>query len=100
MLEKSVRNICSRLRHCRGVEYVELQIDPKKSVPKIKPCCARFTRPSQFKRYEEAYRPWAIKVGTKSRFLLNVYYEMRWEQDIHDLRREMRIPTVNKPKDS
>jgi len=59
---------------------------------------ARFTRPSQFKRYEEAYRPWAIKVGTKSRFLLNVYYEMRWEQDIHDLRREMRIPTIKRPK--
>merc|ERR1712142_420825 len=51
---------------------------------------ARFKRPSQFKRYE-LYRPWAIKVGTKSRFLLNVYYEMRWEQDIDDLRREMRI---------
>ena len=50
----------------------------------------RFSKASQYKRYEK-YRPWAIKVGTKSRFLMNVYYEMRWEQDIDDLRREMRI---------
>jgi len=57
---------------------------------------ARFKKPSQIKRYEELYRPWAIRVGTKSRFLLNVYYEMRWEQDIDDLRREMRIPTLQK----
>ena len=53
----------------------------------------RFNRASQFKRYK-AYRPWAIKVGTKSRFILNVYYEQRWEQDIEDLRREMRIDPV------
>ena len=52
----------------------------------------RFTK-SQIKRYS-VYRPWAIKVGTKSRFLLNVYYEQRWEQDIQDLRREMRIDPV------
>jgi len=53
---------------------------------------ARFSRPSQYKLYEDHYRPLAIRVGNRSRFLLNVYYEMRWEQDIDDLRKEMRIP--------
>ena len=53
----------------------------------------RFSRPSQYKRYE-AYRPWAIKVGTRAKFFLNVYYEQRWEQDIEDLRKEMRIDPV------
>jgi len=57
---------------------------------------ARFSRPSQYKLYEEHYRPLAIKVGNRSTFLLNTYYEMRWEQDIDDLRKEMRIPP-NKP---
>ena len=62
---------------------------------------ARFAaRPAQVKRYEEEYRPWAVKVGTRSRFLLNVYYEMRWEQDIQDLRREMRIPKRPSSKNS
>ena len=36
----------------------------------------------------------AIKVGTKAKFILNVYYEQRWEQDIDDLRKEMRIDPV------
>ena len=53
----------------------------------------RFNKSSQFKRYN-VYRPWAIKIGTKSRFILNVYYEQRWEQDIEDLRREMRIDPI------
>ena len=53
----------------------------------------RFSKPSQHKRYE-VYRPWAIKVGTQAKFILNVYYEQRWEQDIDDLRKEMRIDPV------
>ena len=53
----------------------------------------RFNRASQYERYK-VYRSWAIKVGTKARFILNVYYEQRWEQDIKDLRREMRIDPV------
>ena len=53
----------------------------------------RFNRPSQYARYN-VYRSWAINVGTKARFILNVYYEQRWEQDIKDLRREMRIDPV------
>ena len=53
----------------------------------------RFKTASQIKRYR-AYRPWAIKIGTKSKFILNVYYEQRWEQDVADLRREMRIDPI------
>ena len=53
----------------------------------------RFSRPSQYERYN-AIRPWAIKTGTKARFILNVYYEQRWEQEISDLRKEMRIDPV------
>lgn len=51
---------------------------------------ARFQRNSQFVRFKKL-RPWAIKTGQKAKFLLNVHYEERWEQDIDDLRDELRI---------
>lgn len=50
----------------------------------------RFSRNSQFVKFRKL-RPWAIKVGTDSKFLLNIYYEERWEQDINDLRDELKI---------
>jgi len=50
----------------------------------------RFTKNSQFARFRKR-RPWAIKVGQDAKFLQNVYYEERWEQDIDDLREELRI---------
>jgi len=53
----------------------------------------RFKRDAQYVRFRK-FRPWAIEVGQKSEFLLNVYYEKRWEQDIDDLRDELRIPPL------
>ncbi len=50
----------------------------------------RFSRNSQFVRFRKL-RPWAINVGQNGKFLQNVYYEERWEQDIDDLREELRI---------
>lgn len=50
----------------------------------------RFKRQSQINRFY-IYRPWAIRVGSNAKFLMNVYYEKRWEQDVKDLRRELRI---------
>jgi len=39
--------------------------------------------------YLERLLPWAIRIGTTSRFLMNVYYENRWHQDIDELRKEL-----------
>ncbi|XP_076613801.1 ubiquinone biosynthesis protein COQ4 homolog, mitochondrial isoform X3 [Chaetodon auriga] len=35
--------------------------------------------------------PWALKNGWRSRCVLSVFYERRWEQSIEDLRRELNI---------
>ena len=51
---------------------------------------ARFHRNAQFVRFRKL-RPWAISVGQNAKFLLNIYYEQRWEQDIDDLKYELRI---------
>ena len=51
---------------------------------------ARFSRNSQFVRFRHL-RPWAISVGQNAKFLLNIYYEERLEQDINDLRDEYKI---------
>lgn len=40
--------------------------------------------------------PWAIKCGTKSKFLMNVYFEKRFEQDADELRRELNIWLIDK----
>ncbi|TRY61079.1 hypothetical protein TCAL_05707 [Tigriopus californicus] len=46
--------------------------------------------PKQIRQFRR-YRPWAVRVGLNSEFLLNVFYERRWDQDMDDFRREMRI---------
>ncbi|KAL3284266.1 hypothetical protein HHI36_018428 [Cryptolaemus montrouzieri] len=35
--------------------------------------------------------PWALETGRNGGFLMNVYFEKRWEQPIHDLRKELNI---------
>jgi ubiquinone biosynthesis protein Coq4 len=50
----------------------------------------RFT-PKQKLLFFGRVRPWAIRVGTQAHFLLNVFYEDRWEQNLDDFRREMSI---------
>jgi ubiquinone biosynthesis protein COQ4 len=51
---------------------------------------SRFKRTSQFEKFRKL-RPWAIHVGQNSKFLLNTYFEQRWEQDLEDLRSELNI---------
>jgi hypothetical protein len=41
--------------------------------------CRRFKRQSQFDRFY-LLRPWGIHVGCHAKFLMNVYFEKRWEQ--------------------
>lgn len=43
--------------------------------------CLRFHKQSQYNRFF-IYRPWAIRVGTEAHFLMNIFYEKRWEQVI------------------
>ena len=55
-------------------------------------------RASQRDQYQQLL-PWALHQGAEAKFLLNIYYEERWEQDISDFRREFNIslpPTVHK----
>ncbi|XP_054721612.1 ubiquinone biosynthesis protein COQ4 homolog, mitochondrial-like [Uloborus diversus] len=49
-------------------------------------------RPKQRKLYVETYLPWALECGHKAKFLMNVYFEKRWEQNITTLRTELNIP--------
>lgn len=37
------------------------------------------------------YVPWALKYGSTSQCLMNVYWEKRWEQDVEELRKELGI---------
>lgn len=49
-------------------------------------------RPKQREKYVNAYLPWAIDCGFKSNFLMNVYFEKRWQEDLETLRQELNIP--------
>lgn len=48
-------------------------------------------RPKQRQKYITVYLPWAIRVGRKAKLLMNVYFEERWEQSIHELRAEFNV---------
>lgn len=48
-------------------------------------------RPKQRQKYVSIYLPWAIRVGRTAKLLMNVYFEERWEQSIHELRGEFGI---------
>lgn len=39
--------------------------------------------------------PWALQCGRNSEFLMNVYFEKRFEQDIDELRRELNIKLIS-----
>lgn len=48
-------------------------------------------KPKQRLAYVTQNLPWAIKTGLTSHFLLNVYFEQRWEQKLDDLLKELNI---------
>ncbi|KAG5678953.1 hypothetical protein PVAND_008571 [Polypedilum vanderplanki] len=43
------------------------------------------------KLYQQYYLPWALKNGRNTKPLMNVYWEKRWQQDIGDIQKELRI---------
>ncbi|GFY69598.1 ubiquinone biosynthesis protein COQ4 homolog, mitochondrial [Trichonephila inaurata madagascariensis] len=49
-------------------------------------------RKKQREKYLKYYLPWAVNCGYEAKFLMNVYFEKRWEQDVYELRRELNIP--------
>ena len=51
-------------------------------------------KPKQRLEYIKYYLPYAIKVGLEAKPLINIYYEERWQQNIHDLRENLNIDTI------
>ncbi|GIY48941.1 ubiquinone biosynthesis protein COQ4 homolog, mitochondrial [Caerostris darwini] len=49
-------------------------------------------RKKQREKYLKYYLPWAINCGSQAHFLMNLYFEKRWEQNLVDLRNELNIP--------
>ncbi|GFT07269.1 ubiquinone biosynthesis protein COQ4 homolog, mitochondrial [Nephila pilipes] len=49
-------------------------------------------RKKQREKYLKYYLPWAVNCGDQAKFLMNVYFEKRWQQDVNELRRELNIP--------
>lgn len=41
--------------------------------------------------YRNYYLPWAIQTGNNSKFLVNVYFEKRWDQPLSELHKELGI---------
>ncbi|KAJ8925048.1 hypothetical protein NQ315_001219 [Exocentrus adspersus] len=48
-------------------------------------------KPKHRQLYRNYYLPWALKTGTEAKFLLNVYFEKRWEQTLSEFYQEMNI---------
>lgn len=48
-------------------------------------------RPKHRQLYLNQYLPWAIHTGVNAQFLLNIYFEKRWEQSLDDFYREVNI---------
>lgn len=46
---------------------------------------------SKHQKLLQTYMPWVLKNATSSKFLLNVYYEQRWEESFEGLRKELGI---------
>lgn len=45
----------------------------------------------QREQYVKYYLPWAIQTGLNSHFILNIYFEERWEQPMEELHKELNI---------
>lgn len=48
--------------------------------------------------YRSHYLPWALDVGNNSKFIMNIYFEKRWDQQISDIYKEMNIKAFTGPK--
>lgn len=47
--------------------------------------------PKHTRKYLETYLPWAIRNGQNAKFLMAVYWEEHWEDDLETLRQELNI---------
>ncbi|XP_066250822.1 ubiquinone biosynthesis protein COQ4 homolog, mitochondrial [Euwallacea similis] len=47
--------------------------------------------------YLKHYLPWAVKTGTNADFLLNIYFEKRWEQKLSEFYEEVNIEPLVLP---
>lgn len=54
--------------------------------------------PVHRKRYFSVFLPWSVEQGFKAKFLMNIYYEKHWEDDIGELRKKMNIEPAPKFK--
>ncbi|KAJ1524801.1 hypothetical protein ONE63_009673 [Megalurothrips usitatus] len=54
----------------------------------------------QRQKYITNYLPWAIKTGWESKFLLNIYFEKRWDQSLEELQRELNIEPLELEKET
>ncbi|XP_053956643.1 ubiquinone biosynthesis protein COQ4 homolog, mitochondrial [Anastrepha ludens] len=48
-------------------------------------------RPKQRKEYVSRYLPWSLMNGKEMKPLMPIFWEERWEQDIAELRKELRV---------
>ncbi|KAL0279722.1 UNVERIFIED_CONTAM: hypothetical protein PYX00_001219 [Menopon gallinae] len=56
--------------------------------------------PKQRMNYITSYLPWAIQTGMNSGFLMNIYFEKRWEQPLSSLYQEYNIKPLKKKEGS
>jgi len=54
--------------------------------------------PVHRQRYFSVFLPWSLEQGFKAKFLMNIYYEKHWEDDIDELRKQMNIEPAPKFK--
>lgn len=54
-------------------------------------------KPKNRETYKKYYLPWAIRTGMEAKFLLNVYYEQRWEQPLVDILEELNVTPLKIP---
>ncbi|CAL1530540.1 unnamed protein product [Lymnaea stagnalis] len=47
--------------------------------------------PKHREKYINIFLPWAIRSGYNSKFLMNVYFEKHWDQDLSELRKELKV---------
>ena len=48
-------------------------------------------------QYLNMYLPWALKTGYNAKFLMAVYYENHWEQNLEEFQRELNIEPAPRP---
>ncbi|PVD22224.1 hypothetical protein C0Q70_18030 [Pomacea canaliculata] len=53
--------------------------------------------PKHQQKYLNTYLSWSIRCAKNAKFLMNVYFEKHWEQEISDLRRDLNVEPAPVP---